>query len=372
MKLPPALCKRRIFVTGAGGYIGSHTVLALLAAGYDVVALDNFSNSTPRAIAATETLAQRLYGRSFVFVQADVRDVARVAELLRQRCCDAAIHFAALKASKESVEQPLTYYDNNLTGAIALLRALSGAGIFRLVFSSSATVYGDPVVLPVRESAPCVPTNPYGRSKLMIEQVLADLVVSDARWQMGVLRYFNPVGAHESGEIGEEPRGVPNNLMPVIAEVAAGWRPLLNVFGDDWPTPDGTAVRDYLHVIDLAEAHVAAVRRLLREPAGFTVNLGTGKGVSVLEMVRVFEQASGRRIALHVAPRRPGDVAVCYADPLLAEELLGWRARRTLQKMCADTWRWQEHRSRRPPGHEGLCCSAEKASPAEARGAPST
>lgn len=341
-----------VFVTGAGGYIGSHTVLALLAAGYDVVALDNFSSSTPRTIAATEALAQRLYGRSFVFVQADVRDVARVAVLLRQHACDAAVHFAALKAPKESTEQPLTYYDNNVTGAIALLRVLSDAGIFRLVFSSSAAVYGDPVVLPVRESAPCVPTNPYGRSKLMIEQVLADLVVADARWQMGVLRYFNPVGAHESGEIGEDPSGVPNNLMPVIADVAAGCLPLLNVFGDDWPTPDGTGVRDYLHVMDLADAHVAAVSRLLRAPAGFTVNLGTGKGVSVLEMVRALERASGRSIALHVAPRRPGDVAACYADPSLAEELLGWRARRDLEQMCADAWRWQEHRSRRPPAQE--------------------
>lgn len=340
-----SMSKRRILVAGAAGYIGCHTLVALIEAGYDVVAVDNFMTSSPKMIAATRALVKRLYGRSFSFIEAGLHDSGRIASVLRQYPCEAAIHFAALKAVAESVQQPLAYYENNVSGTLALLRVLREARVFHFVFSSSATVYGDPVMLPVREDAPCAPTNPYGRTKHMIEQILADVVRADPRWQVAVLRYFNPVGAHESGEIGEDSTASLKNLVPLIAQVAIGKLPELNVYGDDWQTPDGTGLRDYLHVMDLAEAHVASVRRLLKESDSFTVNLGTGKAVSVLEMVRAFEQVSGYTIKLCIAPRRPGDIAVCYADPSLAARLLGWRARRDLLRMCTDTWRWHQNQA---------------------------
>jgi UDP-glucose 4-epimerase len=326
-----------ILLTGATGYIASHTWLALWQAGHEVVGVDNLCNSSPRVL---ERLAE-LGGRKPVFEQADVCDAAAMRALLARHRVDAAVHFAALKAVGESVTQPLAYYRNNIGGLVNTCEALREAGVGRFVFSSSATVYGDPQQLPITEDAAVSATNPYGRSKLVGEQILADLAAADPGWHNAVLRYFNPVGAHDSGLIGEDPRGTPNNLMPYVAQVAVGRRARLQVFGNDYPTPDGTGVRDYIHVEDLAEGHVAALRRLLDHAGGFTVNLGTGRGHSVLELVAAYAQASGRPVPFDVVPRRPGDVAACWADPSLALQLLGWQARHDLNRMCADSWRWQ-------------------------------
>ncbi len=328
-----------ILLTGATGYIGSHTWLALWEAGFDVVGVDDFRNSSPKVL---ERLAA-LGGRTPVFERADVGDAAAMAALLGRHHVDATVHFAALKAVGESTELPLAYYRNNLGGLFTVCEALRERRIGRFVFSSSATVYGEPERLPLDETARVAATNPYGRTKLMSEQILADLAAADAGWQNAVLRYFNPVGAHASGRIGEDPRGMPNNLMPYVSQVAVGRREKLSVWGKDYDTPDGTGVRDYIHVCDLAEGHVAAVQRLLDQPGSFTVNLGTGRGHSVLEVVAAFAAASGRAIPYEIRPRRPGDVAACWADPTLARHMLGWQARRDLATMCADAWRWQAH-----------------------------
>lgn len=336
--------QKTILVTGASGYIGSHTCVELLAAGYQVVALDNLSNSSPEALKRVE----KITGRSVTFYKADVRDRAALDALLKAHRVDAAIHFAGLKAVGESVEQPLAYFENNVFGTINLLQALGSAGVKNFLFSSSATVYGDPESVPISESARLSTTNPYGRSKLMVEQILEDLAKSDSSWAIGALRYFNPVGAHASGLIGEDPRGIPNNLMPFVSQVAVGRRERLSVFGDDYPTPDGTGVRDYIHVVDLALGHLAALAQLFRAGRGFTLNLGTGQGYSVLQMVRAFEAASGRPVPYRIVGRRPGDIAVCYADPSRAREMLGWEAKRGLEQMCADHWRWQ---SMNPEGY---------------------
>lgn len=327
-----------ILVTGGAGYIGSHTCVELLGAGFDVTVFDNFCNSRPAVLARVERIA----GKAVGLVRGDVRDRAALVAALRDSGARAVIHFAGLKAVGESVAQPLSYYDNNVLGTLRLLEAMAECDVRTLVFSSSATVYGDPQRLPLREDHPLSATNPYGRSKLMIEEILRDVQRSDAAWRFGLLRYFNPVGAHASGLIGEDPQGVPNNLLPYVAQVAVGRREFLNVWGADYPTPDGTGVRDYIHVVDLALGHIKALQRLQRPAAEcLTVNLGTGTGYSVLDMVRAFEQASGRPVPYRVGARRAGDVAACYADPGLALELLGWRAERGLDAMCADAWRWQ-------------------------------
>ena len=334
-----------ILLTGATGYIGSHTWLALQEAGFDVVGVDDFSNSSPRVL---ERLAE-LSGRTPVFERASVCDATAMEALFQRHRIDATVHFAAFKAVGESTARPLEYFGNNIGGLVTVCRAMRRHGVGRFVFSSSATVYGDPRELPIRENAPLQVTNPYGRTKLMGEQILGDLGAADPAWQTAILRYFNPVGAHESGRIGEDPRGTPNNLMPYVAQVAVGRRPFLQVFGDDYPTPDGTGVRDYIHVTDLAEGHVAALRALLDRPGSLTVNLGTGRGHSVLEVVAAYAAASGREVPFRVVPRRPGDVAACWADPALARDMLGWSARHDLARMCADSWRWQ---SMNPNGFE--------------------
>ena len=332
-----------ILVTGGAGYIGSHTVVELLGAGHEVTVVDNFCNSAP---AVPERIA-RIAGRMPVFVKADVRDRAALQSLFQARHYDAVIHFAGLKAVGESVAEPLRYYDNNVGGSLTLFETMAQYGLRTVVFSSSATVYGDPASVPIREDFPVAPTNPYGRSKLMVEDILREAAAADPRWRVALLRYFNPVGAHASGLIGEDPNGVPNNLMPFISQVAVGRREALSVWGDDYPTPDGTGVRDYIHVVDLARGHLAALGHM-PDSGVLTANLGTGRGYSVLEMVRAFEQASGRKVAYRIAARRPGDVAACYADPSLAAERLGWRAQLDLSRMCADTWRWQ---SQNPQGY---------------------
>ncbi|MCW5633853.1 MAG: UDP-glucose 4-epimerase GalE [Rubrivivax sp.] len=331
-----------VLLTGATGYIASHTWLALLAAGHRVVGVDDFSNSSPEVL---NRLAE-LSGRAPAFERLDVGDAAALEALFARQRIDATVHFAAFKAVGESTAKPLDYYANNLGGLVNVCRTMRRHGVARFVFSSSATVYGDPQRLPITEDMPLSATNPYGRTKLMGEQVIGDLAHAERTWQNAILRYFNPVGAHESGRIGEDPRGTPNNLMPYVAQVAVGRRAHLNVFGNDYPTPDGTGVRDYIHVVDLAEGHVAALERLLAQPGSFTVNLGTGRGASVLEVVRAYEAASGRPVPYRIEPRRPGDVAACWADPTLAQELLGWRARHDLHRMCADSWRWQQHNPR--------------------------
>jgi UDP-glucose 4-epimerase len=326
-----------VLLTGATGYIGSHTWLCLAAAGFQVVGVDNFVNSSPRVL---ERL-RALLGAAPVFEQADVCDAAAMSQVVQRHRIGAAIHFAALKAVGESVQRPLDYYRNNLGGLLTVCDALASHGAKRFVFSSSATVYGEPKSLPIAEDAALAATNPYGQTKLMAEQMLADLRRADPAWRVGCLRYFNPVGAHESGTLGEDPRGVPNNLMPYVAQVAVGRRAHLQVFGNDYDTPDGTGVRDYIHVMDLAEGHVAALSRLFDHDGSITLNLGTGQGSSVLELVQAYQRASGRDIPYVIAPRRAGDVAACYADPRLARATLGWQARRGLDQMCADSWRWQ-------------------------------
>jgi UDP-glucose 4-epimerase len=327
-----------ILLTGAAGYIASHTWLALQQAGYRVVGVDNFSNSSPVVL---ERLAE-LASASIEFERADVCDAAALDEVFSNYRPAAVVHFAAYKAVGESVSQPLAYYRNNLGGLVNTCEAMKRHGCSRMVFSSSATVYGAPDKLPLREDAPTSSTNPYGATKLMGEQILRDLGIADPAWQTACLRYFNPVGAHESGRIGEDPRGTPNNLMPYVAQVAVGRRAKLAVFGNDYPTADGTGVRDYIHVSDLAEGHVAALRWLLANTGSLTVNLGTGQGYSVLDLVRAYEAASGRSVPYEIVPRRAGDIAACWADPTLARELLGWQAKLDLARMCQDSWRWQQ------------------------------
>jgi UDP-glucose 4-epimerase len=326
-----------ILLTGGAGYIGSHTYLALIHAGFQPIILDDFSNSSPLVLPRLEQIS----GKEVVCERGSVSDQPLLESLIRKYQIQAVVHFAGFKAVGESVAQPLKYYDNNLVGMTRLLQAMDATDCRRLVFSSSATVYGDPVSVPITEDFPRSHTNPYGHTKLVIEDMLSALQKSDARWQLGVLRYFNPVGAHQSGLIGEDPRGIPNNLMPYVAQVAVGQRPFLNVYGNDYATPDGTGVRDYIHVQDLAQGHVRALQVLIEQGKSFTVNLGTGQGSSVLEVVRAFEKASGKSIAYQFAPRREGDVAQCYASTDLARQLLGWQAQLGLDAMCADTWRWQ-------------------------------
>lgn len=329
-----------VLVTGGAGYIGSHTCLVLAAAGHQVTVLDNFANSSPRVMERLAHLARQAPH----WVEGDVRDADCLGRLFASIRVDAVIHFAGLKAVGESVATPLAYYDNNVTGSLTLLDAMRQHGVRTLVFSSSATVYGDPAAVPIHEDFPLAATNPYGRTKLVVEEILGDLFRADPAWNLARLRYFNPVGAHESGMIGEDPRGTPNNLLPFIAQVAVGRRERLTVFGGDYPTSDGTGVRDYIHVMDLAEGHLAALQALAAgkgRDCPLTVNLGTGRGISVLEMVRAFEAASGKPVPYQIANRRPGDVASCYADPSRAQALLGWHARRSLAEMCQDAWRWQ-------------------------------
>lgn len=329
-----------ILLTGGAGYIGLHTAVALIAAGHEVLLFDNFSNSKPEGVARLEAIA----GRAVKCIRGDVRSAADMASVFDAYSIKAVIHFAGLKAVGESVAQPLRYYDNNIGGTLTLLAAMTRANVRRMVFSSSATVYGAPETAPVAESAPLIVTSPYGRSKLMVEDILRDVHTSAPDWSVGLLRYFNPVGAHPGGSIGEDPNDIPNNLMPFVAQVAVGRLAELKVFGNDYPTADGTGVRDYIHVMDLAEGHAAAVDWVLRDPQEvLTVNLGTGRGYSVLEIVAAFEAASGRPIPYCIAPRRAGDIAAAWADTRLAEQTLGWSARRSLQDMCRDAWNWQKN-----------------------------
>ena len=328
----------RVLLTGGAGYIGSHTAVECLSAGHDIVVVDNLSNSSAKALDRVAQIADR----SLDFVEADIRDRAALKALFARHRIDAVIHFAGLKAVGESVEKPLLYYDNNIGGSIVLFEEMAAAGVRALVFSSSATVYGDPATVPITEEFPLSATNPYGRSKLFIEDMLRDVSRAEPGWKIALLRYFNPVGAHDSGLIGEDPRGIPNNLMPFVAQVAVGRREQLNVFGGDYPTPDGTGVRDYIHVVDLARGHVAALAKLADLDGVGTWNLGTGRGVSVLELVHAFEAASGRPVPYRIVERRAGDVAQCWADPSRAECELGWRAEYDLTRMCADAWRWQQ------------------------------
>ena len=328
-----------VLVTGGTGFIGSHTCYALLIAGHQVTLVDDLSNSKRDVLDRIELIA----GKRPSFIEGDVRDRALLKNILSQHKFDAVIHFAGLKSVGESVAQPLRYYDCNVGGTLVLCEAMAEAGVKTLIFSSSATVYGDPASLPIREDFPRSTTNPYGASKLILEDMLADIATSDPQWRIARLRYFNPVGAHESGLIGEAPSGIPNNLMPYIAQVASGQRECLSVYGDDYPTPDGTGVRDYIHVMDLAEGHIAALDYLSRTSGLLTVNLGTGCGYSVLEMIHAFEKASGRPVPFKIVPRREGDVAACYADPALAKALFAWQAKRGIDEMCRDAWRWQQN-----------------------------
>ena len=333
---------RTVLVTGGAGYIGSHACVALIEAGYEVVVLDNLCNGSALAL---ERL-QEICATKPTFIHGDVRDSDCLDRIFQAHTIVAVLHFAGLKAVGESVDQPLEYYDNNVAGSLILLAAMQQAGVRNMVFSSSATVYGDPASVPIRESFPLAPTNPYGRTKLMVEHILADWQDANPEWSIGRLRYFNPVGAHPSGLIGEDPQGFPNNLMPFVAQVAVGRRDKLRVFGGNYATPDGTGVRDYIHVMDLVEGHVSALDYICDRPGLHTINLGTGNGVSVLEMVSAFEHASGRAIPYEIVDRRPGDIATCWADPGLAQTLLQWKAFRGLAQMCEDAWHWQEENPR--------------------------
>jgi UDP-glucose 4-epimerase len=333
-----------VLVTGGAGYIGSHMCVELLQAGYDVTVLDNLSNSSARSLQAVQRITQK----SLSFVEADLRDADRLETLFRAHDFSAVLHFAGLKAVGESVAKPMLYYDNNVNGTLRLVEAMTNAGVRTLVFSSSATVYGIPETVPIDESFPTAPINPYGRTKLQVEEILQDMQIADPNWRISLLRYFNPVGAHASGEIGEDPNDIPNNLMPYIAQVAVGRLPHLNVFGSDYPTLDGTGVRDYIHVVDLARGHLKALEYLEKHPGVAIHNLGTGHGYSVLEVIRGFEQASGKTIPYRIVDRRPGDAAQSYADPAKANRELGWQAQFDLQQMCDDTWRWQ---MRHPNGY---------------------
>jgi UDP-glucose 4-epimerase len=334
-----------ILVAGAAGYIGSHTLVALLEEGHSAIAVDNYGNSNPAALARVS----KITGKQFPKYDLDVRDRSGLERVFTEHNIDAVIHFAGLKAVGESVQKPLEYYDNNLHSTLVLLETMARHNCYRLVFSSSATVYGEPKELPLREDAQLSATNPYGRTKLFIEEILHDLAKSDPRWQIALLRYFNPVGAHSSGLIGEDPNGIPNNLFPFIAQVAVGRLPELRVFGGDYPTPDGTGVRDYIHVCDLAEGHVKAIENLNKCKGAEPINLGSGRGYSVLEAIHAFESASKKQIRYSIVPRRPGDIPACYADPAKALSLLGWKATRDLDAMCRDHWRWQ---SQNPKGYE--------------------
>lgn len=326
-----------LFVTGGAGYIGSHTCVELLQAGREVVVYDDFSNSHINCL----TRIEQITGKKPALVRGDIRDRAAVENALREHCCSAVIHFAGLKAVGESVEKPIEYYDVNVGGTICLLKAMKATNVKQIVFSSSASVYGAAESLPMTENHPLCPTNPYARNKHMIEELLKDTVAADPAWRVAILRYFNPIGAHESGLIGEDPRGIPNNLLPYVAQVAAGKRAFLQIFGDDYDTPDGTGVRDYLHVVDLAKGHVCALERLAAAPESFTVNLGAGRGYSVLDVVKAFEQVSGKPVPYKIAPRRAGDVSTSYAAVEAAHRLLKWKTERDLVKMCSDSWKWQ-------------------------------
>lgn len=327
----------KVLVTGGAGYIGTHTCVELLEAGHEIIVVDNLSNSSPIALERVE----KITGKGVTFVEADVRDTDKIRDIFDKQSVDAVIHFAGLKAVGESVEKPLEYYNNNITGTLSLLSAMADKGVNNIVFSSSATVYGDPATLPIKEGFPLSATNPYGRSKLIIEEMLRDLYIAAADWNIAILRYFNPVGAHQSGLIGEDPNGIPNNLVPYISQVAVGKLKELAVYGNDYATKDGTGVRDYIHVMDLAKGHVQALKKLESKPGCVTYNLGTGTGYSVLEMVQAFEQASQKAVAYRFDPRRSGDIAACYADPSLAEKELDWKAEYGLEQMCQDTWKWQ-------------------------------
>ncbi len=328
-----------ILVVGGTGYIGSHTCVALAASGYQLLILDNLCNSSSVVLERIEQIS----GVRPKFVQGDIRDRGLLKQIFADHSISAVLHFAGLKAVGESNSIPLSYYDNNVKGTLELLDAMASAEVKTLIFSSSATVYGEPESVPIGEAAPCSASNPYGRTKLMIEEILKDLYLADSSWNIARLRYFNPVGAHESGLIGEDPQGIPNNLMPYIAQVAIGRREKLRVFGGDYPTLDGTGVRDYIHVVDLAGGHVAALDYFHKNSGLLTVNLGTGQGYSVLQMAAAFEKESGKPIPYEIVARRPGDIAACWADPGLAFELLGWQAELGLQQMCADSWRWQSN-----------------------------
>ncbi|PID72662.1 MAG: UDP-glucose 4-epimerase GalE [Desulfobulbus propionicus] len=335
-----------IIVTGGAGYIGSHTCLELLEADYQVTVLDNLSNSSEESLHRI----QKLTGKNVTFHKVDLLDESGLREAFKSAGpADAVIHFAGLKAVGESVEQPLSYYYNNITGTLNLCKIMQENRVKNIVFSSSATVYGDPATVPIVENFPLSATNPYGRTKLMVEEILRDLALPDPEWNIVLLRYFNPVGAHKSGQIGEDPNGIPNNLMPYISQVAVGKLKELSVFGNDYPTPDGTGVRDYIHVVDLALGHVCAIEKLTQNPGVVTYNLGTGQGYSVLDMVKAFQEASGKAVPYTIAPRRAGDIAQCYADPTLAEQELNWKAQHGVQEMCEDTWRWQ---SSNPNGYK--------------------
>ena len=330
---------RTVLLTGAAGFIGSHTCVEVMGAGWVPIVVDNLCNSSAMVLDRIALIT----GQRPVFVKADIRDRAALDRIFSEHAIEAVVHFAGLKAVGESVAEPLRYYDNNVVGTMTLLDAMHRHRVTRIVFSSSATVYGMGARMPLTEDSPLGAVNPYGRSKLMIEQVLRDVAASDSDWRVMLLRYFNPVGAHESGLIGEDPAGIPNNLMPFVAQVAVGRRPRLRIFGNDYPTPDGTGVRDYIHVVDLALGHIAGLEKLLNSdaPSESIINLGTGRGNSVLDVVRSFEAASGRPIPFEFVARRPGDVAICYADTSRAAALLGWHAKRGLDAMCADSWRWQ-------------------------------
>ncbi len=333
-----------ILVTGGAGYIGSHTCVELLNEGHDIVVVDDLSNSKKEALDRVEDIT----GKELVFHKASLLDEEALASLFEKHEIDAVIHFAGYKAVGESVEKPLSYYHNNITGTLTLCEVMKRFGIKDIVFSSSATVYGDPDEVPIREDFPLTATNPYGRTKLFIEEILRDLHVADQSWNVALLRYFNPVGAHESGRIGEDPNDIPNNLMPYISQVAVGKLEELSVFGNDYPTEDGTGVRDYIHVVDLAVGHIRALEKLDEEPGVVTYNLGTGSGYSVLEVIHAFEEASGQEVPYSITGRRPGDIAECYADPSKARSELGWEAKRDLIDMCRDVWRWQ---SQNPDGY---------------------
>ena len=334
-----------VLVTGGAGYIGSHTCLELLNDGKDVLVLDNYANSSAESLRRVQALAEK----QLTFIEGDIRDRVLLDQIFTEHNIESVVHFAGLKAVGESAAIPLDYFDNNVSGTVNLLQAMKLAGVFKFVFSSSATVYGDPQTVPILETFPLSVTNPYGRTKLMVEEVCRDLAASDSRWQIALLRYFNPAGAHPSGQIGEQPNGIPNNLVPYITQVAIGQREALSVFGDDYNTTDGTGVRDYLHVVDLAIGHLKALDKLNTQQGCVAYNLGTGQGYSVLEMVAAFEKASGKSIAYKITPRRPGDIACCFADPTFAETELGWKAQKGLDEMMADSWRWQ---SQNPNGFE--------------------
>ena len=335
-----------VLVTGGAGYIGSHTCISLIEEGHDIVVVDNLINSSEESIRRVESLT----GRDVPFYPIDLRDEEALSAVFRDHSVDSVIHFAGLKAVGESCEKPLLYYQNNIASTCVLCQVMHNHGVFDIVFSSSATVYGEPDSVPIPEEAPVAPFNPYGRIKLMIEEILADLHRADPRWNCVLLRYFNPIGAHPSGQIGEDPSDIPNNLMPYICQVAVGKLERLSVFGDDYPTEDGTGVRDYIHVMDLAEGHVRATEKMRESPGVTVYNLGTGRGYSVLEILRAMERASGRSIPYRITERRPGDISVCYADPSRAKRELGWTAHKGLEDMCRDAWNWQ---SQNPGGYDG-------------------